>query len=963
MFARRPLGVPTVKRKRRKGQQSWVGHPRNRAESIADLVSKMKAGESKLLVVSRIRPMADSEVLRGATETAKIVGDKVVVLLDPAADTEDVLRKNRSREKRYAFDHAFGPGATQVEVYESSCKFLLRGVLDGYNATVFAYGPTGAGKTFTMTGTEANPGVMTRSISDLFGLMSEDAAEVDYTVSINYVEIYNECIRDLLVRGSPDLELREDSDGNAVVCGVKWIEIKSAEEMAKLLREGNARRTQEATKANQASSRSHGILEVRVQRISKSAAKDHIVQTGRLHMIDLAGSERAASTGNHGLRMVEGQHINRSLLALGNCINALGTGSQKYVNFRDSKLTRILKESLGGNCRTVMIACASPASLHFEETYNTMNYANRAKNIKTAAVKNTTVVEAHIVEFGQIVERLKNEVTYLRAKLKAVEGGPAASSPVSVMSPRVKSAERSLAELRRRYDALYVLEQRLQDSVLDEATVTAGQTSPGPSGIRTRRDARQTRSLLEELIEAEKASIARLTATVSGADEEDEMPRVPRPELRHLASQHKLRLAHVSQTTELKLMKMRVMAYERDTADSIRDRIIERQRVLLDSSSHPLPDDLVEMYAELDVVRTRESRRAGMTTDSAAPPTGLLPQLHPPGSPEGPRIGSTLGGITPLADRSEPPEWGEAPAPTLQDMVSGDSSSDAESPTSDDDRVRPSSGPLNKSISSTRSELVDGLSLGGRLARADDSGPSSDRRAPTVSAGSKGKGPASQARQRRSLSGKRLADTISEDGIEATTSSAPAEDASVDATIDDAAAAVATSGNSRSLGETYSTADFKALMSSGEAAVDTSGDGAHADLGPADLRRTYSKAAPFAPAPESDVAAAAVVASKGAAEGVHNPPPPTRMSDLAVVNSVSTPKTGGAASHSTTTPQVAKRTSRPPHRGKPTQSKTRTQRMTSQAPSSLSPSTFGLHISSSPYAVQQRKPRGVRPLK
>eukprot|EP00041_Stephanoeca_diplocostata_P028312 m.799477 g.799477 ORF g.799477 m.799477 type:complete len:212 (+) comp23353_c0_seq2:304-939(+) len=125
----------------------------------------------------------------------------------------------------------------------------------------------------------------------------------------------------------------------------------------------------------------------------------------------------ASTTGNMGARMVEGQHINRSLLALGNCINALHTGNQKYVNFRDSKLTRLLKESLGGNCRTVMIACASPASVHFEETYNTMNYANRAKNIKTKAVQNASVVHAHIAEFGRIIDCLRTEVTFLRAKL------------------------------------------------------------------------------------------------------------------------------------------------------------------------------------------------------------------------------------------------------------------------------------------------------------------------------------------------------------------------------------------------------------------------------------------------------------------------------------------------------------------------------------------------------------------
>ena len=167
----------------------------------------------------------------------------------------------------------------------------------------------------------------------------------------------------------------------------------------KLLKEGNMRRTQEVTAANPTSSRSHAVLEVRVEQTSRTRDTIQTIKTGKLFMCDLAGSERAAHTKNTGMRMVEGSHINRSLLALGNCINSLG-GSKKvnYVNYRDSKLTRLLKDSLGGNCRTVMIAHISPASLHFEESYNTLNYANRAKNIKTQVQENVRSVEAHIAE-------------------------------------------------------------------------------------------------------------------------------------------------------------------------------------------------------------------------------------------------------------------------------------------------------------------------------------------------------------------------------------------------------------------------------------------------------------------------------------------------------------------------------------------------------------------------------------
>lgn len=724
------------------------------------------------------------------------------------------------------------------------------------------------------------------------------------------------------VRGSPDLDLREDSDGNSVVCGVRWVEIESADQLAQLLREGNLRRTQEATRANLASSRSHAILEVRVQRTSMSAGKDHTVQTGSLHMIDLAGSERAASTGNHGQRMVEGQHINRSLLALGNCINALGTGTARYVNFRDSKLTRILKESLGGNCRTVMIACASPASIHFEETYNTMNYANRAKNIKTAAVKNTTVVEAHIVEFGQIVERLKAEVTYLQAKLKA---GEAASGPRgNPASSRAMSSERSVRELSRRYDVLFALEEKFQAGLIEESSLVAAETSPS---TRKRRELLDARALLTQEIEAEKASIARLTAAV----EETVDNSVPQPSARHLASQHKLRVAHLMQSTELRLVKLRLAAEERSTASGIRDRVIERQRTLLGGVLPAIPEDLVEMYRELGELRSREARRNSTDEAGAA---AVLPQLQLTSQDESLQSGAARGDVSPL--------WSEAPAPTLQDLqqvLSEDSSSEAESPEGDGEHPRPPS-PLSKSISSRRSERIDGVPLGS----VNTFGRSGDREvierlARSVSA-STARSARRSLRKRTTLSGRRINQDLPEDGaIEPDESRADASEGIVED--------VAIQG-ARNLGETYSMAEFQKLISPGADDMKT----AESDLGmgPENLRRTYSKANSFISSPlppPSMPSADGVVVNQSVQESISSP---TNLPDLAVVPS---------GVKSSNTPQVPtnpapKRSPRAPLRGKQSPTKNRTPK------TSPSPSTFGLHISSSPYAAQPRKPKGVR---
>ncbi|NXW15713.1 KIF19 protein, partial [Circaetus pectoralis] len=309
-----------------------------------------------------------------------------VVLTDPSEGPDDILRAKRSREKTFVFDMVFDHRATQEEVYVSTTKSLIGGVISGYNATIFAYGPTGAGKTYTMLGTDCEPGIYIRTLDDLFKALEAATEEMDYTVSMSYLEIYNEVIRDLLNPSSGFLDVREDPRGSIHIVGITEVSTTNAQEITQLLMKGNKQRTQEPTAANKMSSRSHAVLQVTVTQKSRRKAIGEEVRIGKLFMVDLAGSERAAQTQNQGKRMKEGAHINRSLLALGNCINALsekGGSRAQFVNFRDSKLTRLLKDSLGGNSRTVMIAHISPASTSFEESRMTLIYACRAKNIKT----------------------------------------------------------------------------------------------------------------------------------------------------------------------------------------------------------------------------------------------------------------------------------------------------------------------------------------------------------------------------------------------------------------------------------------------------------------------------------------------------------------------------------------------------------------------------------------------------
>uniref|UniRef100_A0A8C9WZR7 Kinesin-like protein n=1 Tax=Sander lucioperca TaxID=283035 RepID=A0A8C9WZR7_SANLU len=369
-------------------------------------------------VALRIRPLSDAEQEEGATIVAHRVDDQMVVLKDPMEDPDDILRANRSREKTYMFDVAFDYSASQEEVYRATTKGLIEGLISGYNATVFAYGPTGCGKTYTMLGTDKEPGIYVRTLNDLFRAIEETSDDMLYSVSMSYLEIYNEMIRDLLNPSSGFLDLREDSKGEIQVAGITEVSTINAQEIMELLMRGNKQRTQEPTAANKTSSRSHAVLQVAVKQQSRCRDVLQEVRFARLFMIDLAGSERAAQTQNRGQRLKEGAHINRSLLALGNCINALSDkNGTKYVNYRDSKLTRLLKDSLGGNSRTVMIAHISPASVAFEESRNTLAYADRAKSIRTRVKRNLINVSYHIAQYTNIISDLRCEIQRLKKKI------------------------------------------------------------------------------------------------------------------------------------------------------------------------------------------------------------------------------------------------------------------------------------------------------------------------------------------------------------------------------------------------------------------------------------------------------------------------------------------------------------------------------------------------------------------
>uniref|UniRef100_UPI0037E98CE0 kinesin-like protein KIF18A n=1 Tax=Semicossyphus pulcher TaxID=241346 RepID=UPI0037E98CE0 len=388
---------------------------------------------SHVKVVVRVRPTSDTEKRENCRNVVQVV-DNNMLIFDPKEEdmscfgSQRVRNRNRNINKRankdlkFVFDHVFNEDSTQVDIFENTTKGVLDGVMNGFNCTVFAYGATGAGKTHTMLGSQNDPGVMYRTMKELFKRMDDAKEEKEFAVAVSYLEVYNEQIRDLLANAGP-LAVREDSSKGVVVQGLTLHQPKSAEHILEALDSGNRNRTQHPTDMNATSSRSHAVFQIYLRQQDKTASLNPNVCVAKMSLIDLAGSERASATNAKGARLREGANINRSLLALGNVINALADPKSKktHIPYRDSKLTRLLKDSLGGNCRTVMIANVSPSSKSYDDTCNTLKYANRAKEIKSSLKSNVVSLDSHIGQYAVICEKQKQEILQLKQKLKEYE--------------------------------------------------------------------------------------------------------------------------------------------------------------------------------------------------------------------------------------------------------------------------------------------------------------------------------------------------------------------------------------------------------------------------------------------------------------------------------------------------------------------------------------------------------------
>uniref|UniRef100_A0A6V7I6L9 Kinesin motor domain-containing protein n=1 Tax=Bracon brevicornis TaxID=1563983 RepID=A0A6V7I6L9_9HYME len=453
--------------KRRSGTQF---KPSTSGSTIKSVTSENE-GRTSIKVIVRVRPHNEREQADNYRTVIKVVDDRMLIF-DPkeeenpffyrgvAQKGRDLLKK-QNKELQFIFDKVFGMDSSNEEVFDGTTKDIISDLLEGYNCSVFAYGATGAGKTHTMLGKEGDPGITYRTMAELFQQIENHREDRDFTLGCTYLEIYNENVQDLLHKSGP-LALREDSRAGVIVANLKIIPITNADELLQLLARGNKNRTQHPTDANQESSRSHAVFQVYVNIANKL---DGQVKQVKLSMIDLAGSERASATGCKGARFKEGANINKSLLALGNCINNLADGV-KHIPYRDSKLTRLLKDSLGGNCRTVMIANIGPSSLSFEDTYNTLRYANRAKKIKTNIKKNIISCEMHVTGYIKLVDEQKKEINMLKQKLLALEGKSHRANSSPEPTENNEETQKEIKEMSCRLTDLHEKRKVLNEKIL-----------------------------------------------------------------------------------------------------------------------------------------------------------------------------------------------------------------------------------------------------------------------------------------------------------------------------------------------------------------------------------------------------------------------------------------------------------------------------------------------------------------
>ncbi|KGL78762.1 Kinesin-like KIF3C, partial [Tinamus guttatus] len=315
--------------------------------------------------------------------------------------------------KTFTFDAVYDASSKQADLYDETVRPLIDSVLQGFNGTIFAYGQTGTGKTYTMQGAWAEPekrGIIPISFEHIFTHISRSQNQ-QYLVRASYLEIYQEEIRDLLAKDqNKKLELKENPETGVYIKDLSSFVTKNVKEIEHVMNLGSQTRSVGSTNMNEYSSRSHAIFLITIECSETGLDGEEHIRVGKLNLVDLAGSERQSKMGAHGERPKEASKINLSLSALGNVISALVDGKSTHIPYRDSKLTRLLQDSLGGNAKTIMVATLGPASHSYDESLSTLRFANRAKNIKNKPRVNEDPKDTLLREFQEEIVRLKAQL-------------------------------------------------------------------------------------------------------------------------------------------------------------------------------------------------------------------------------------------------------------------------------------------------------------------------------------------------------------------------------------------------------------------------------------------------------------------------------------------------------------------------------------------------------------------------
>ncbi|KAL0978501.1 hypothetical protein UPYG_G00171320 [Umbra pygmaea] len=432
-----------------------------------------KTSESVKVVV-RCRPLNDRE---------KTLNCKMIVSVQTGL-CQCFINKPGSKEeppKQFTFDGTYSIDQTTELMYNEIAYPLVEGVTEGYNGTIFAYGQTGSGKSFTMQGVSepaAQRGVIPRAFEHIFESI-QCAENTKFLVRVSYLEIYNEEIRDLLGNDTKQkMELKEHPEQGVYVRNLSLHTVHSVAECERVMEKGWGNRSVGYTLMNKDSSRSHSIFTFHLEMCNTDEVGEDHLRAGKLNLVDLAGSERQAKTGATGERLREATKINLSLSALGNVISALVDGRSKHIPYRDSKLTRLLQDSLGGNTRTLMVACLSPADNNYEESLSTLRYANRAKSIQNRPSINQDPKDALLRQYQEEIKQLRtlisvqlgnSNLSSLLAGQVSVVPSPGPSRPLSSTAEEKdkmkEEYEGKLARLQAEYNAEQESKARLQEDM------------------------------------------------------------------------------------------------------------------------------------------------------------------------------------------------------------------------------------------------------------------------------------------------------------------------------------------------------------------------------------------------------------------------------------------------------------------------------------------------------------------